>query len=113
MALSRKRSLLYLAAIAVLLGFAWCLRFVFHPMTENSLLAISMMTLRWAIQVTLTVCWFMSIRRRILNTAIRKMLLSVGGLLLFWQIVRIIKFDYVIVTRPMANVKYHMEYRPN
>lgn len=112
MALSRKRSLLYLAAIAVLLGFAWCLRFVFHPMTENSLLAISMMTLRWAIQVTLTVCWFMSIRRRILNTAIRKMLLSVGGLLLFWQIVRIIKFDYVIVTRPIGRYCWYSYYIP-
>lgn len=112
MALSRKRSLLYLAAIAVLLGFAWCLRFVFHPMTENSLLAIGMMTLRWAIQVPMTVLWIVSIRRRILNTAIRKMLLSVGGLLLFWQIVRIIKFDYVIVTRPIGRYCWYSYYIP-
>ena len=112
MALSRKRSLLYLAAIAVLLGFAWCLRFVFHPMTKNSLLAIGMMTLRWAIQVPMTVLWIVSIRRRILNTAIRKMLLSVGGLLLFWQIVRIIKFDYVIVTRPIGRYCWYSYYIP-
>ena len=112
MALSRKRSLLYLAAIAVLLGFAWCLRFVFHPMTENSLLAIGMMTLRWAIQVPMTVLWIVSIRRRILNTAIRKMLLTVGGLLLFWQIVRIIKFDYVIVTRPVGRYCWYSYYIP-
>lgn len=112
MALSRKRSLLYLVAIAVLLGFAWCLRFVFHPMTENSLLAIGMMTLRWAIQVPMTVLWIVSIRRRILNTAIREMLLSVGGLLLFWQIVRIIKFDYVIVTRPIGRYCWYSYYIP-
>ena len=110
MALSRKRSLLYLAEIAVLLGFAWCLRFVFHPMTENALLAIGMMTLRWAIQVPMTVLWIVSIRRRILNTSIRRMLLTVGGLLLFWQIVRIIKFDYVIVTEPIGRYCWYSYY---
>ena len=83
MYLSKKRSVSYLLVITALLLFAYSLRFVFHPMTENSLLAIGMMTLRWAIQVPMTVVWIVSIRRRILNTAIRKMLLSVGGLLLF------------------------------
>jgi len=54
MPLSPKRSIAYLLLITALLLFAYCLRFVFHPMTDNSLLAISMMTLRWIIQVTLT-----------------------------------------------------------
>ena len=100
--MSKKRSVLILSTIMALLLFAWCLRFVFHPMTENALSAIAMMTLRWAIQVTLTVFWCISIRRRILHTAIRKMLLWVGGLLLFWQVVRIIKYDYVIITEPIG-----------
>ena len=102
MLMSRKRSIVYLLLITAALLLAYALRFVFHPMTENSLLAISVMTLRWAIQVTLTLLWCISIRRRILNTAIRKMLLSVGGLLLFWQVARIIKYDYVIVTGPIG-----------
>ena len=51
MPLSKKRSVTYLLLIAAALLFAYSLRFVFHPMTDNSLLAISMMTLRWAIQV--------------------------------------------------------------
>ena len=112
MPLSKKRSVTYLLLIACALLFAYSLRFVFHPMTENSLLAIAMMTARWTVQVTLTVIWCISIRRRILNTAIRKMLLSVGGLLLFWQIARIIKYDYVIVTGPIGRYCWYSYYIP-
>ena len=110
MHMSRKRSVIYLLLIAATLLFAYCLRFVFHPMTDNSLLAISMMTLRWAIQVPLTVLWIASIRRRILNTSIRNMLLTVGGLLLLWQVTRIIKFDYVIVTEPIGRYCWYSYY---
>ena len=112
MHMSKKRSATYLILIAIALLFAYCLRFVFHPMTENALLAISMMTLRWAIQVTLTLLWCISIRRRILNTAIRKMVLGVGGLLLFWQVARIIKYDYVIVTGPIGRYCWYSYYIP-
>ena len=110
MPLSKKRSITYLLLITAALLFAYSLRFVFHPMTENSLLAISMMTLRWAIQVPMTVAWCVSIRRRILNTGIRKMLLTVGGLLLLWQVARIIKFDYVIVTEPIGRYCWYSYY---
>ena len=110
MPLSKKRSITYLLLIAAALLVAYSLRFVFHPMTEDSLLAISMMTLRWAIQVPLTVAWCVSIRRRILNTGIRKMLLTVGGLLLLWQVARIIKFDYVIVTEPIGRYCWYSYY---
>ena len=110
MPLSKKRSVTYLLLIAAALLVAYSLRFVFHPMTEDSLLAISMMTLRWAIQVPLTVAWCASIRRRILNTSIRKMLLTVGGLLLLWQVARIIKFDYVIVTEPIGRYCWYSYY---
>ena len=110
MHMSRKRSVAYLLLITAALLFAYCLRFVFHPMTDNSLLAISMMTLRWTIQVPLTVAWCVSIRRRILNTSIRRMLLTVGGMLLVWQIVRIIKFDYIIVTEPIGRYCWYSYY---
>lgn len=110
MYLSKKRSVSYLLLITALLLFAYCLRFVFHPMTENSLLAIGMMTLRWAIQVPMTVVWIVSIRRRILNTSIRHMLLTVGGLLLLWQLVRIIKYDYVIITEPIGRYCWYSFY---
>ncbi len=110
MLMSRKRSITYLLLITAALLIAYLLRFVFHPMTEDSLLAISMMTLRWAIQVPLTVAWCVSIRRRILNTSICKMLLTVGGLLLLWQVARIIKFDYVIVTEPIGRYCWYSYY---
>lgn len=110
MLMSQKRSITYLLLIGAALLIAYSLRFVFHPMTENSLTAISMVTLRWAIQVPLTVAWCVSIRRRILNTGIRKMLLTVGGLLLLWQLVRIIKFDYVIVTEPIGRYCWYSYY---
>jgi len=112
MPLSKRRSITYLLTIAILLLFAYCLRFVFHPMTDNSLPAIFMMTLRWTIQVTLTVVWCASIRRRILNTSIRRKLLSTGALLLFWQIIRIIKYDYVIVTEPIGRYCWYSYYIP-
>lgn len=88
--------------IGVLLLIAYSMRHIFHHMTNNALLGISMMTLRWVIHITLTVFWCLSLRRRILSRSIRKLLLSVGGLLLFWQIVRIIKYDYVIITEPIG-----------
>jgi len=110
MLMSKKRSITYLLLIGAALVIAYSLRFIFHPMTEDSLAAISMMTLRWAIQVPLTAAWCVSIRRRILNTGIRKMLLTVGGLLLLWQLVRIIKFDYVIVTEPIGRYCWYSYY---
>ena len=100
MHMSKKRSIIYLLLISIALAFAYCLRFVFHSYTDNALMGIGMMTLRWAIQVPLTILWITSIRRRILYPSLRRMLLTVGGLLLGWQIVRIIKYDYVIIDAP-------------
>lgn len=112
MPISRKRSILNAIGVAILLVFAYCLRFIFHFMTDNALLGISMMTLRWVIHITLTVFWCLSLRRRILSRSIRRLLLSVGGLLLFWQIVRIIKYDYVIITEPIGRYCWYSYYIP-
>ena len=79
-------------------------------MTQNALVSIFVAALRWSIQVPLTVLWCVSIRRRILHTAIRRMLLTVGGLLLFWQLVRIIKYDYVIITWPVGRYCWYSFY---
>ena len=110
MPISRKRSILKAIGVAILLVFAYCLRFIFHFMTDNALLGITMMTLRWIIHITLTVLWCLSLNRRILSRSIRKLLLSVGGLLLFWQIVRIIKYDYVIITEPIGRYCWYSFY---
>ena len=112
MLMSKKRSITYLLLIAAALAFAYCLRFVFHDFTNNALLAIGMMTLRWAIQVPLTVLWISSIRRRILHASLRRMLLWAGCLLLGWQIVRIIKYDYVIITEPIGRYCWYSFYIP-
>ena len=112
MAISKKRSIFYLSCIGVLLLIAYSMRHVFHHMTDNALLGISMMTLRWVIHITLTVFWCLSLNRRILSRSIRKLLLSVGGLLLFWQIVRIIKYDYVIVTEAIGRYCWYSYYIP-
>jgi len=112
MFMSKKRSIAYLMIIAAALMFAYLLRFVFHHKTDNALFAISMMTLRWLIQVPMTVLWMISIRRRILNPSIRKMLLTVGGLLLFWQVVRVIKYDYIIITEPIGRYLWYCFYIP-
>ena len=112
MAISKKRSIFYLSCIGVLLLIAYSMRHIFHHMTDNALLGISMMTLRWVIHITLTVFWCLSLRRRILSQSIRRLLLSVGGLLLFWQIVRIIKYDYVIVTEAIGRYCWYSYYIP-
>ncbi|MBQ4156518.1 MAG: hypothetical protein IJD86_00035 [Clostridia bacterium] len=110
--MSKKRSIAYLLLIAAALMFAYLLRFVFHHKTDDALFAISMMTLRWLIQVPMTVLWMISIRRRILNPSIRKMLLTVGGLLLFWQVVRVIKYDYIIITESIGRYLWYCFYIP-
>lgn len=112
MLMSKKRSITNLLLIAAALALAYCLRFIFHDLTDNALLAIGMMTLRWAIQVPLTVLWINSIRRRILYPSLRRMLLYVGCLLLGWQIVRIIKYDYVIITEPIGRYCWYAFYIP-
>ena len=110
MLMSRKRSISYLLLITAALLIAYSLRFVFHPLAADALMAIFLMTLRWAIQVPLTVLWCVSIRRRILHRSIRRMLLTVGSLLLGWQIVRIIKYDYVIITEPVGRYCWYAFY---
>lgn len=110
--MSKKRSVAFLILIAAALMFAYLLRFVFHHKTDDALFAISMMTLRWLIQVPMTVLWMISIRRRILNPSIRKMLLTVGGLLLFWQVVRVIKYDYIIITESIGRYLWYCFYIP-
>lgn len=112
MYLSKKRSVFYLCLIALLLIIGYLFRFVLHPHTQNALWAISLMTARWMIQVPLTVLWIASIRRRILNRSIRKLLMSAGALLLFWQVVRVIKYDYVIITEPIGRYLWYCFYIP-
>ena len=112
MAISKKRSIFYLSCIGVLLLIAYSMRHIFHHMTDNALMGISMMTLRWVIHITLTAFWCLSLRRRILSQSIRRLLLSVGSLLLFWQIVRIIKYDYVIVTEAIGRYCWYSYYIP-
>lgn len=112
MQLSRKRLLISWTAIAVLLMVAFCLRFVLHAHTTDAVHGILMMTVRWVIHITLTVCWCVSIHRRMLSSSIRRMLLSVGGLLLLWQLVRIIKYDYVIITQAVGRYCWYGFYIP-
>lgn len=110
MQLSRKRLVRHAAVVAALPIFAFFLRFVFHPMEKSTLSGIMLMTLRSAIHLTLTVYRCASVSKRILNTAIRRMLISVGILLIFWQVTRTIKYDYVIVTDAMARYLWYSFY---
>lgn len=53
-------------------------------------------TVRNAIQVTLMLAWGVSLKRRIMNKTVRRMLIAVAALLTFWLIVRLCKWEYTL-----------------
>ncbi len=88
-----KKDLFIGVAVVFLIAAAISLRY-FGRYTSDST-TITLGVLRSAIYIFLMVAWGLSIRVRIIHTQIRRYLLSVSSLIIFWLIIRTVKYHFV------------------
>lgn len=92
---------------AVLLIFAFVLRMIYEDL-DNAMLQAVMSTIRNSIHISLLFLWVVSLKRRLVNKNVRRLMLCVGGLLLFWLIDKIVKWDFTgSVTHPLVRYLWY------
>lgn len=88
-----KKDILIGAAVVFLIAAAMSLRY-FGRYTSYSA-TITLGVLRSAIYILLMVAWGLSIRFRIIHAQTKRYLLSISGLIIFWLIIRTVKYHFV------------------
>ena len=68
--------------VSVLMVFAFVLRMIYEDL-DNAMLQAIMSTMRNTIHISLLFLWVISLLRRLVNKNVRRLMLIVGGLLLF------------------------------
>ena len=92
---------------AVLMIVAFVLRMIYEDL-DNALLQAMMAMTRNTIHVSLLVAWIISLHRRLVNKNVRRLMLTVGGLLLFWLVDKIVKWDFTgSVTHPLVRYLWY------
>ena len=76
--------------VGVLLAFAFVLRMIYEDL-DDAFLQTLLLTIRNAIHIILLVLWVLSLHRRLVNKNVRYLMVTVGCLLIFWLIDKIIK----------------------
>ena len=95
------------AVVAVLMIFAFVLRMIYEDL-DNALLQAVMAMTRNTIHVSLLIMWIISLHRRLVNKNVRWLMLAVGGLLLFWLVDKIVKWDFTgSVTHPLVRYLWY------
>lgn len=93
--------------VAVLLAVAFVLRIVYEDL-EDAMMQAVMCTIRDTIHLSLLLSWVVSLRRRLVNKNVRRLMLCVGGLLIFWLIDKIVKWDFTgSVTHPLVRYLWY------
>ena len=92
---------------ALLLAFAFVLRMIYEDL-PNAMLQAVMCTTRDAIHISLLFLWVMSLHRRLVNKNVRRLMLCVGALMIFWVIDKIVKWDFTgSVTHPLVRYLWY------
>ena len=68
--------------VSVLMVFAFVLRMIYEDL-DNAMLQAIMSTMRNTIHISLLFLWVISLHSRLVNKNVRRLMLIVGGLLLF------------------------------
>ena len=93
--------------VGVLLAFAFVLRMIYEDL-DDAFLQTLMLTIRNAIHIILLVLWVLSLHRRLVNKNVRLLMVTVGCLLIFWLIDKIIKWDFTgSVTHPLVRYLWY------
>ena len=75
--------MLTMMAVAVLVAIAFVLREIYEDL-PNAILQSVMCLLRDTIHISLLFAWVVSLKRRLTNKHVRRLMMIVGGLLIFW-----------------------------
>ena len=93
--------------VAALMIVAFVLRMIYEDL-DNAMLQAIMSTVRNTIHISLLFSWVVSLHRRLVNKNVRRLMLIVGGLLLFWLIDKIVKWDFTgSVTHPLVRYLWY------
>ncbi|MBR6683259.1 MAG: hypothetical protein IKL38_02845, partial [Firmicutes bacterium] len=93
--------------VAALLAIAFIFRMIYEDLTDAMAQAI-MLTVRNTIHISLLFAWVVSLHRRLMNKNVRRLMLAVGCLMLFWLIDKIVKWDFTgSVTHPLVRYLWY------
>jgi len=93
--------------IATLLVVAFVSRMIYEDLT-NAMAQAIMLTVRNTIHISLLFLWVVSLHRRLMNKNVRRLMLAVGCLMLFWLIDKIVKWDFTgSVTHPLVRYLWY------
>lgn len=94
-------------AVAGLLTVAFISRMIYEDLTSAMMQAV-MLTVRNSIHISLLFMWVISLHRRLMNKNVRRLMLAVGCLMLFWLIDKIVKWDFTgSVTHPLVRYLWY------
>ena len=88
------RYIQYAIGIAVLLIIAYLLE-QFVGITANPAIQALMRGLRGVIHISLLINWCVSLKQRIMNAQVRRNLVSVSILMIFWLTAKVIKYEFI------------------
>lgn len=93
--------------VAVLLAVAFISRMIYEDL-NNAMAQAIMLTVRNTIHISLLFLWVVSLHRRLMNKNVRRLMLAVGCLMLFWLIDKIVKWDFTgSVTHPLVRYLWY------
>ena len=87
---NQKTTRSYALAVAVLMAVAFVMREIYEDL-PNAMLQSVMCLIRDTIHISLLFAWVVSVQRWLVNRNVRRLMLMVGCLLLFWLIDKIVK----------------------
>ena len=90
--------------VVILMAIAFVLRMIY----EDAMLQSMMCLTRDTIHIALLFMWVVSLHRRLTNKNVRRLMLIVGILLLFWMVDKIVKWDFTgSVTHPLVRYLWY------
>lgn len=93
--------------VAILMAIAFVLRMIYEGL-PNAMLQSVMCVTRDTIHISLLFSWVISLHRRLVNKNVRRLMLWVGGLMLFWLTDKIVKWDLTgSVTHPLVRYLWY------
>ena len=103
----KQRKTMTAAAAAALMAIAFVLRMIYEDLPNAMLQSVLCLT-RDSIHLFLLFMWVVSLHRRLTNKNVRRLMLLVGGLLLFWLVDKIVKWDFTgSVTHPLVRYLWY------
>lgn len=93
--------------VAILMAIAFIMREIYEDL-PNAMLQAVMVTIRNTIHISLLFSWVVSVQRRLVNKIVKRLMLIVGCILLFWLIDKIVKWDFTgSVTHPLIRYLWY------